>query len=96
MKRNLRNLGVALVVASVGTLGLTIPAQAAVPSCVSTSTWSSGVWRWARASNGCSNSQRFYFRWDRAVDGDCNTLDPGWYRDEGRLYQARFAGLTSC
>jgi hypothetical protein len=96
MRKSIRIFALASVMASVGIIGVTTSAEAAVPTCVSTSTWNSGAWNWASAYNGCSSSQRFYFRWDRAVDGGCNTVAVGRSRSEGRLYQARFAGLSSC
>jgi hypothetical protein len=88
----------ALVLATAG-LGVGSPASAAqiaTPTCVQTSTWDDFPWTYADATNRCSTSQRFYFRWDRAVDGGCNTLQVNWRRSEGRAYQARFAGLTDC
>lgn len=98
MKRTLARL----VVAALATVAITsganpMVADAAVPTCVATRSWNSGVWKWARATNNCSSSQRLYFRWDRAVDGSCITLRArGGAREEGRLFQARFAGLTNC
>lgn len=80
-----------------GTASAAPVAPAAVPSCVATSAWSDFPWQYARATNNCSTSQRLYFRWDRAVDGGCTTLAArGGWRQEGRAYQARFAGLSSC
>lgn len=98
MRKSIRIFALASVMASVGIIGMTTSAEAAVPTCVSTNTWTSGAWKWASAYNGCSSSpsQRFYFRWDRAADGGCTTLAFGRSRSEGRLYQARFAGLSSC
>jgi hypothetical protein len=98
MKKALvRAAAVTFATASIGVGINALVAQAAVPNCVGTSTWSSGAWNYADASNDCSSAQRLYFRWDRAVDGGCNTLRANdGYRWEGRLYQARFAGLSSC
>jgi hypothetical protein len=77
--------------------GTTMAAQAAVPSCVATSAWSDFPQQFAKATNNCASSQRLYFRWDRAVDGGCTTIGArGGWRQEGRVYQARFAGLTNC
>lgn len=72
------------------------PAQAATPTCAAASTWSSGVWTYARATNNCSTAQRFYFLGDWAVDGPCVALNSGWYRDEGRIRQAVFRGFQDC
>lgn len=77
--------------------GTTVAAQAAVPNCVVTDAWTDFPYTYAKAINTCASSQRLYFRWDRAVDGDCVTLAArGGARTEGRAYQARFAGLTNC
>ena len=92
-----RAAALALVAAGLS-LGGAAPAaaQANTPACVDSDTWTSGVWNYAKATNWCGSSKRFYFRWDRAVDGDCTTLANGYQRTEGRLYQARFAGFTDC
>jgi hypothetical protein len=79
------------------TLGGATAAQAASPaSCLHRSSWSDFPWQYAKVTNNCKTSQTVYFRWDRAVDGSCVTLKPGHWRTEGRAYQARFAGLSSC
>lgn len=79
-----------------GTASAASVAPAAVPNCVATSAWSDFPWQYAKAKNNCSGSERLYFRWDRAVDGGCVTIGSGGSRTEGRVYQARFAGLSSC
>lgn len=89
----------ALSIAATGLVvgGTTLSAQAAVPTCVATSAWSNFPKTYAKATNNCSSSQRLYFRWDRAIDGDCTTIGArGGWRQETRAYQARFAGLTNC
>jgi hypothetical protein len=70
--------------------------EASVASCLHKSSWSDFPWQYARVTNNCKTSKTVYFRWDRAVDGSCVTIKPGHYRTEGRAYQARFAGLSSC
>ncbi|MEU1692322.1 hypothetical protein ABZ590_12500 [Streptomyces hirsutus] len=73
------------------------PAAAAnPPSCVERSTWESGAQSYARANNTCSSAKTFYFQWDWAVDGDCNTLKAGYYRTEWRVRQATFRSLINC
>lgn len=93
-------IGIAAVAGSLlGSGGTAMAAPvgaAAVPSCVTTEAWSDFPWQYAKATNRCGSSQRLYFLWDRAVDGGCVTLNPGGWRQEGRVYQARFAGLESC
>jgi hypothetical protein len=98
MKKQLVAAFTLSLVASGLVVGGTISAaQAAVPACVETSAWSDFPSTYAKATNTCSSSKRVYFRWDRAVDGDCTTIGArGGWRREGRAYQARFAGLTSC
>jgi hypothetical protein len=96
LKKHLVNVLAVVGLTGSAMLGSTGSAEAATPMCVSTSSWNSGIWNYAKATNNCSNNQRFYFRWDRAVDGPCSTYGPGGWREEGRLYQARFAGLSDC
>jgi hypothetical protein len=99
MKKQLATaFGLAVVAGSVlsGTAMAAPVAPAGVPSCVATEAWPDFPWQYAKATNNCGNSQRLYFLWDRAVDGGCVTLNPGGWRQEGRIYQARFAGLESC
>lgn len=100
MKKQLATVfGLAVVAGSVlsGTAAAApVVAQGPVPSCVATDAWDDFPWTYAKATNNCGSSQRFYFLWDRAVDGGCITLNSGWWRSEGRAYQARFAGLDSC
>lgn len=101
MKKQMATAFALAFVASTLALGGTASAApveaAAVPTCVATRAWSDFPWQYARATNNCSSSQRLYFRWDRAVDGGCTTLGArGGWREEGRAYQARFAGLSSC
>jgi hypothetical protein len=76
-----RQLVATLAAATVVVGGLAGPAEAtetraAVPGCIYVSTWTSGAWTYARATNNCNNSYRFYFVWDRAVDGPCTTVSP--------------------
>jgi hypothetical protein len=78
------------------TLGAATAAQAAPPSCLQKSSWSDFPWKYAKVTNNCSTSQTIYLRWDRAVDGSCVTLKPGYSRTEWRGYQTRFAGISSC
>jgi hypothetical protein len=96
-----RQLVATLAAVTVAVGGLAVPADAAVtraatPTCVEADTWTSGAWHWARATNYCGVSKRFYFVWDRAVDGSCTTLHNNYYRDEGRLYQAAFRRFQDC
>lgn len=104
MKKQLATAFALAFAASTLALGGTASAEstdsveaAAVPTCVATRAWSDFPRQYARATNNCSSSQRLYFRWDRAVDGGCTTLGArGGWREEWRVYQARFAGLSSC
>src|SRR4051794_738091 len=74
-------------------VGMAAQAEAAAPAaCVAKSSWSDFPKQMGRATNACAGAKTFYFRWDRAVDGGCNTLAAGWSRTEGRAYTARFAG----
>jgi hypothetical protein len=96
-----RQLVATLAAATVVVGGLAGPAEAtetraAVPGCIYVSTWTSGAWTYARATNNCNSSYRFYFVWDRAVDGPCTTVSPGYWRQEGRLIQAAFRGFRDC
>jgi hypothetical protein len=100
MKKQLATVfGLAVIAGTVlgGGTAMAAPAvKGPVPGCVATDTWNDFPWTYAKATNNCGSAQRFYFLWDRAVDGGCTTLNPGWWRSEGRLAQARFAGLDSC
>ena len=93
---------VAIVAAGLFTLASTsvlVPtaAQAASPpSCVSVSTWGDTWTDYAQSYNGCSTTKRFYFQWDRDVDGPCHSDAPraGWF--ESRWSVAQFRSLISC
>lgn len=97
MRQKVLAVAAATLLALGGAVMAAGPANAASPgTCVQTGTWNDGVWKRASSTNRCTSTQRFYFRWDRAIDGGCSSLKVNYSRSEGRLYQARFAGLTNC
>ncbi|MEU8033513.1 hypothetical protein AB0C13_33640 [Streptomyces sp. NPDC049099] len=69
---------------------------AAVPSCITIKNTSSWVTTTTRVTNNCSQTYRYYFKWDRHVDGSCETYAPGHWHSETVAITARFAGLGSC
>src|SRR5690606_36573888 len=71
--------------------------QAAVPSCVRVTTWSSGWNRYAQATNRCSTTQWVKIKWAFARDTACTRLAPngGWVKSS-RKSPARYDGIVSC
>lgn len=78
-------------------LSVVEPAQAqAVPSCMNTVTWTSGLRRYVRVRNNCSTTQRVRIIWAFATDGACITYLRGRQVTAYRLRPAVFAGLRRC
>lgn len=71
--------------------------RAAVPSCVRVSTWSSGLNRYAQATNHCSTTQWVKIKWAFARDTACTRLVPkGGTVKSSRKSPARYDGIVSC
>ena len=96
MKMVARALAVSLVATSLSGVVMVSAAEAAVPGCVVTDEWTSGIYRYFRATNGCDSSQRFRMIWAKAVHGSCLTLGVGNSRTESRGRQAHVSELRSC
>lgn len=97
LKSKALSVGASLVMAFPLTILAVAPAEAASPpNCVSRSSWTDFPRAFAKARNGCDKKKTFYFMWDRAIDGGCTTYPVGGWQEEGRAYQARFAGLKNC
>ena len=96
MRMMSRVLAVSLIATSISGVAMTSAAQAAVPGCVTTSAYNSGIFHYVTAYNGCSSTQRFRMIWSNAVDGSCLSLAPGHSRTESRGQQAAVSELRSC
>jgi hypothetical protein len=95
LRKTLATTATALTLSTGGLIALAGPARA-TPICAGMSTWTSGTRSYVRVSNDCSYRIRFRVIWNRAFDGSCTTLDPGWYRTESRGRQASVERLKDC
>ncbi|WP_249998952.1 hypothetical protein [Actinoplanes sp. M2I2] len=71
-------------------------AQAAVPTCVTTTLNDSGYTDRLTVNNRCGSSQRVKVLLANLTDFACYTIPSGGYRTYSWNYPGRFDGLASC
>jgi hypothetical protein len=71
-------------------------AQQAVPTCVTTQTWTATFNTYVRVTNTCSYVVRFRINWEYDFDSECITLYPTYSVVDSRPRTALFAGLYDC
>jgi hypothetical protein len=88
--------GMVAALALAGVITTAGPAQAADPSCIQLSWWSTATRDYARAVNYCSGPRRLKFIWAYAFDGECTYYAVNQGRTEWRGKQARFERVVNC
>ncbi|WP_249998958.1 hypothetical protein [Actinoplanes sp. M2I2] len=96
IKRVAAVLGASVMVTAGVGIATATSAQAAVPSCVTTSLNDSGTRDYLTVRNGCGSSQRVKVVLANATDFSCYTIASGGARNYSWNYPGRFDGLQSC